>query len=76
MATKIEEFEEIIDALPVDKKTELVEKILKSLHPIHEEIDKLWSIEAEKRVKEIDSGKVKPIPAERVFKDIKEKYGK
>lgn len=76
MATRIDELEEIIDSLPIDKKTRLVEKILKSLHGTQKEVDQLWAIEAEKRVEEIKSGKVKTIPAEKVFKDIQKKYNK
>ena len=76
MTTRIDELEEIINSLPVDKKTKLVENILKSLHPTLEEIDQLWAIEAEKRVGEIKYGNVKTVSAEKVFKDIQEKYGK
>jgi len=52
----------------------LVEKILDSLHPSQKEIDALWAKEAEKRVKEIKTGKVKTIPGDNVFKEIQEKY--
>lgn len=76
MATRIDELEEIIDSLPIDKKMRLVEKILKNLHGTKKEVDQLWAIEAEKRVEEIDSGKVKTIPAEKVFEDIQKKYDK
>jgi len=40
------------------------------------EIDSLWSIEAEKRVEEIKLGKVKLIPGDEVFEEIKKKYSK
>lgn len=62
-------FEEAI-ALPVEIRTQLVDKLLRSLHPAQKEIDELWADEAEKRVKEIKSGKVKTIQGEEVFKKI------
>jgi len=63
-------FDEAI-SLPIEIRTQLVEKLLLSLNPSQKEIDKLWSKEAEKRVEEIKSGKVKTIPGEKVFKKIR-----
>lgn len=63
-------FEEAV-SLPVDIRTQLVDKLLQSLHPTQREIDKLWAVEAEKRVEEIRSGKVATIPGEEVFKKIR-----
>jgi cell division protein FtsL len=40
------------------------------LNPSQKEIDKLWAKEAEKRVEEIRSSKVKTISGEKVFKKI------
>jgi len=74
MTTKTKELLSIVESLPVDEKTALIEKLLNSLHPSQKEIDALWAKEAEKRVKEIKTGKVKTIPGDRVFKEIHEKY--
>jgi putative addiction module component (TIGR02574 family) len=76
MTMKTQELFSIVESLPVDLKTELVEKILDSLHPTQKEIDELWAKEAEKRVEEIKTGKVKTIPGEEVFKKIGEKFEK
>ncbi|HLA05638.1 MAG TPA: addiction module protein [Syntrophales bacterium] len=62
-------------SLPLDIRTQLVDKLLQSLHPIKKEIDKLWAEEAEKRVEEIRSGKVVTIPGEEVFKKIRKRLG-
>jgi len=62
-------FDEAV-SLPVEIRTKLVEKLLLSLNPSQKEIDKLWAKEAEKRVEEIRSGKVKTISGEKVFKKI------
>jgi putative addiction module component (TIGR02574 family) len=58
-------------SLPVEIRTQLIEKLLLSLNPSQKEIDKLWAKEAEKRVEEIRRGKVKTIPGEKVFKRIR-----
>ena len=58
-------------SLPVEIRARLIDKLLKSLNPAQAEIDKIWAIEAEKRVAEIKSGKVKTISGQEVFKKIK-----
>ncbi len=60
-------------SLPIEIRTRLVEKLLRSLNPTQKEIDKLWAKEAEKRVDDIGSGKVKTIPGEKVFKKIRDR---
>ncbi len=61
------------ESLPLDLKTELIESIIESLNPLMKDIDGLWAEEAEKRVKELTTGKVKSIPGEEVFKEIRKK---
>ena len=58
-------------SLPVEIRTQLVDKLLQSLNPARKEIDETWAEEAEKRVEEIRTGKVKTIPAKEVFKNIR-----
>jgi len=74
MTAKTKELISMVESLPVDIKTTLVEKILDSLHPSQKEIDALWAKEAEKRVKEIKTGKVKTISGDKVFKEIRERF--
>ncbi|MBI5236386.1 MAG: addiction module protein [Deltaproteobacteria bacterium] len=62
-------FEEAV-SLPVEIRAQLVDKLLRSLHPVQKKIDELWATEAEQRVEEIKSGKVKTIPGDEVFKKI------
>jgi len=62
-------FDEAV-SLPVEIRTQLIDKLLHSIHPVQKEIDELWVLEAEKRVEEIRSGKVKTIPGDEVFKKI------
>ena len=64
-------------SLPSNERIALVEEILKSLNlPIQSDIDKLWAAEAEKRVEELNNRKVKPIPGDKVFNEIRARFGK
>jgi putative addiction module component (TIGR02574 family) len=76
MTTKTSDLISKVESLPVDIKTKLIEKLLNSLHPSQKEIDKLWVKEAERRVTEIKTGKVKTISGDEVFKEIQKKYYK
>ncbi len=61
------------ESLPIDIKTQLIERLLSSLSPAQKELDELWAAEAEMRVTEIREGKVKTIPGDQVFKEIQER---
>jgi len=74
MTTKTNDIMSMVESLPIDIKTKLVEKILNSLHPSQKEIDALWAKEAEKRVTGIKTGKVKTIPGDEVFKEIRKRF--
>jgi len=64
-------------SLPLDLRTELVDKLLESLNvPLKEDVEQAWAEEAEKRLEEINSGKVKTIPGDEVFKKIRARYQK
>ena len=65
-------FEEAI-SLPVDIRSQLIDKLLHSLNPAQKDIDEMWVQVAEERVDEIKKGKVKTIPGEQVFNKIKKK---
>ena len=39
------------------------------------EIDQLWAVEAERRIDEVASCKVKTIPGEEVFRKVRERFG-
>jgi len=70
MTNRTDELISIAESLPIDLKIKLVEKILNSMCPTQKEIDDLWAQEAEKRLQEIKSGKVKTIPADEVFAEV------
>ncbi len=61
--------------LPADARVSLVEQLLTSLNlPTQREVDRLWAKEAERRIAQIEKGKVRLIPGEKVFSDIRKKY--
>jgi len=61
--------------LPTDARVSLVEQLLRSLNlPTQPEVDRLWAKEAERRIAQIEKGKVKLVSGEKVFLDIRKKY--
>jgi putative addiction module component (TIGR02574 family) len=67
-------------ALPKQVRARLVRRLFLSLEPPEEKIsrkewNRLWKIELEKRLEEMESGKVKGIPADKVMAQLRAKYG-
>ena len=68
---------ELIDeavSLPIEKRVLVVDSLLQSLNQPESEIDKKWNEVAQKRLMEMRSGKIEPIPGEQVFKKIWNKF--
>lgn len=76
MTTQTVELLEMVDSLPIDIKLELIDRLLESISPTTKEIENAWKDEAERRIEEVRTGKVKPIPIEEVFAEIERDYGK
>lgn len=64
------------ESLPIDVKALLVERLLDSMYPNQKEIDELWKVEVERRIDEVESGKVKTIPGDEVFAKIRKRFTK
>ncbi len=64
------------EMLPIDMKLELVDRLLESISPSQKGIDELWQVEAERRIDEVESGKVDLIPGEEVFARIRNRVRK
>ena len=67
---------EMAEALPIDEKAMLVDRLLDSMYPRQAEIDELWKVEVERRVEEVRTGKVQLIPGEQVFEEIEKRFGR
>jgi putative addiction module component (TIGR02574 family) len=61
----IQAIEQEVLHLPIEDRARLAEKLLSSLDDLSEqEIEKLWFVEAQRRVAEIDNGTVQLVSAE------------
>ena len=77
MTTATAKLADQVLSLPCEDRIYLVDRLLESLNaPSREEIDRLWAEEAERRIEELDSGKVVAIPGEQVFAEIRERLAK
>ena len=76
MADSMSDLERDALQLPAEDRARLAVSLICSLEEMdeeQEEIEKLWVAEAERRSREIQTGSVKMIPAEEVFKRIRSK---
>ena len=62
-------------SLPVEERVLIADSLLKSLNMPDTVIDKKWIEIAKRRLGEMRSGKVKPIPGDEVFYRIHERFG-
>jgi putative addiction module component (TIGR02574 family) len=64
-------------SLPADARLKLIEKLVDSLNlPVDPEIERLWAEEAERRVVDIEAGRIKLLPGDEVFSRAKAKYSR
>ena len=61
-------------SLPAEQRAIIADSILRSLNPPDADIDSEWAQVAERRLAELRSGKVKPIPGEEVFARIWKRF--
>ncbi|MFA6291371.1 MAG: addiction module protein [Victivallales bacterium] len=63
-------------SLPVEERTMIVDSLLKSLNTPDPELDLKWAKVAHQRFNDLKSGKVKAIPGNVVFDNIRKRFGK
>jgi len=63
-----------VDSLPLDLKTKLIDKLLSSLNPTQDSVEKLWKKEIDVRVSSIEADQVELIDGNTVFQKIKDKF--
>ena len=76
MTVQTMEIIDMVDSLPIDMKLELIDHLLESISPTNKEVEEAWKEEVERRIDEVESGKVKTIPGEEVFARMRERYKK
>ena len=76
MTTQLKEIEQQALQLVPEEREILADRLLSSLddEPVNE-IDEAWIQEAERRYQEYKEGKIKGIPGDKVFSDIKRELG-
>lgn len=76
MTAQTAEIMDVVDSLPIDMKLELIDRLLESISPRQLDIDKAWEAEVERRIDDVESGKVKLVPGEEVFARMRKRYRK
>ena len=76
MTAQTMEIMDVVDSLPIDMKLEIIDHLLESISPTNKVVEDAWKVEAERRIEEVRSGKVKPIPVAEVFAEIERDFGK
>ena len=66
MPMTLDEIVEETKHWPPERVGELVGRLTEDLHASDPEIEAAWKVEVDRRIEEIQSGKVKGIPAEEV----------
>lgn len=63
-----------VDSLPVEERILIVDTLLRTLNAPDPDIDRKWATLAERRLRDLHSGQVKPVSGEEVFARIQEKF--
>jgi len=72
MSVAFTEIEAQIRALSPEDKVELVKSLIAELDgPPDSEVQRAWLEEAQRRYREVSEGKVQPVPADRVFANLR-----
>lgn len=61
-------------SLPVEDRAMVADSILRSLNAPESDIDRKWAAVAQRRLAELRSGQVKPIPGDQVFAGIWKRF--
>lgn len=74
MSIAVTEIEAKIRALSREDKADLVKSLIAELDgPADAEVQRVWLEEAQRRYREVVEGKVQPVPAERVFANLRDR---
>ena len=77
MSTDVAEIEAKIRSLSLEDKTELIRSLISELDgPADADVERAWLVEAQRRHGEIVEGKVEPVPAQRVFQNLRARLKK
>lgn len=72
----MKEIIEEVASLPAEERAMVADSILRTLNPPDADIDRKWAQAAQRRLAELRSGKVKPVPGEKVFARVRKRFEK
>jgi putative addiction module component (TIGR02574 family) len=72
----MKEIIEEAESLPIEERAVVIDSLLRSMNPSSAEIDREWVKVAKRRLAELRSGAVKPIPGNEVFAKVRERFEK
>lgn len=58
-------------SLPLEERARLVDSLLQTLNPVDETVAAAWLATAQRRLDELDSGRVAAVPGDAVFKKVR-----
>ena len=64
------------ESLPVEERAVIVDSLLRTLNPPDATIDAEWAQVSRRRLAELRSGRVKPVPGDEVFAKIRRRFEK
>lgn len=64
------------EALPVEERVRVIDSLLRSLNSPETEVDRQWAAVARRRLDDLRSGRVHPVPGEQVFAKVQERLGR
>ena len=65
-----------VESLPVEERALVVDSLLQTLNRPDPEIDRKWAEVARRRLEDLRSGRVKPVPGDEVLARARERFGK
>ncbi len=72
MSAEVAEIEAKIRSLSLEDKTDLLRVLIAELDgPADIDVEQAWLTEVQRRHREVLEGKVKPVPGERVFENLR-----
>ena len=74
--SNLAKIEREVMSLAPEERASLVDSLLRSINPPELDTDKEWAVVARKRLSEMRSGKVKPVPGEEVFERVRNRFDK
>ena len=77
MARAIEQIEKEIRSLTSGQKVELLRSLIAELDaPADSDVERAWLEEAQRRHRDLIEGKVKGVPGEQVFENLRSRLGR